>query len=139
MVRRLPRFLTVVASAVNWKMGLLGAVFLGGLVLFLNRGHGWDAAWPAALKQAAYTLLSGGFIVRLCERLARRRPRRGFAVATATIVCSAVTVSATLLVHSVRGTPETWLSTLPTLCLAPPAFFTIALSRTRRRAHADPT
>jgi len=62
----------------------------------------------------------GSLVMRLCTRLALHGAPNAFAAAV--LVPSLVTVGATLVVHSVRGTPEPLLSTLPAAVLAPATF-----------------
>jgi len=101
-----------------WK----AALFLGLVVYAINFPHGAMAALPAALKQALYTLFASGFIVRLCENLITRVRPMMLAWPLAILVPTAVAVGLTFLVHSLRGTPEPFYSTLPTLLVTPPAF-----------------
>ena len=101
-----------------WK----AALFLGLVVYAINFSHGALAALPAALKQALYTLFASGFIVRLCENLITRVKPMALAWPLAILVPTLVAVGLTFLVHSLRGTPEPFYSTLPTLLVTPPAF-----------------
>jgi hypothetical protein len=101
-----------------WK----AALFLGAIVWLINLPHGAVAALPAAAKQAAYTFFVAGFVVRLCENLAVKLNPTGLAMISATLIPSCVAIGLTYLVHSLRGTPEPFFSTLPTLLLAPPSF-----------------
>ena len=101
-----------------WK----AALFLGLVVYAINFSHGALAALPAALKQAIYTLFASGFIVRLCENLITRVRPMPLAWLLAILLPTVVAVGLTFLVHSVRGTPEPFYSTLPTLLVTPPAF-----------------
>jgi len=119
------------AAVVGWKTvtevldvrsGLVGATLLGAIVWLINSGHGALGASTAALKQFAYTFLMGGLIMRLCTRLALVPGRNARALALAVVVPSLVTVSATFLVHSLRGTPEPLLSTVPAAILSPLGF-----------------
>lgn len=101
-----------------WK----AALFLGLVVYAINFSHGALAALPAALKQGVYTLFASGFIVRLCENLITRVRPMVLAWPLAILAPTAVAVGLTFLVHSLRGTPEPFYSTLPTLLVTPPAF-----------------
>lgn len=101
-----------------WK----AALFLGAVVYAINFSHGAIAAIPAALKQAAYTLLASGFIVRLCENLITKVRPMFIAWPLAILLPSAVAVGLTYFMHSLKGTPEPLYSTLPTLLVTPPAF-----------------
>ena len=101
-----------------WK----AALFLGGVVYIINYSHGALAALPAALKQATYTFFASGFIVRLCENLINRVRPMALAWPLAILLPSAVAIALTYLVHTLRGTPEPFYSTLPTVLVTPPAF-----------------
>jgi hypothetical protein len=61
-------------------------------------------------------------ITRLNENLALMESNRWVAIVLASSVSSSMAVGFTYLVHSLKGTPEPFLSTLPTILLAPPGF-----------------
>jgi len=108
---------------IDFSMAWKGALFLAVIVWLINLPHGPIAALPAALKQAAYTYFVAGFITRLCQTLAVRIQHPGRALFLAVLVPSTIAVSLTLLLHTLKGTPEPIQSTIPTLLCAPPAFF----------------
>ena len=111
-------FLKYIDVSTAWK----AALFLGLVVYAINFSHGALAALPAALKQAFYTLLVSGFIVRLCENVINGIRPMFIAWPLAILAPSAIAVGLTYLMHSLKGTPEPLYSTLPTLLIAPPAF-----------------
>lgn len=111
-------FLKYVDVSTAWK----AALFLGLVVYAINFSHGALAALPAALKQATYTFLVSGFIVRLCENLINQVRPMVVAWPLAILLPSAVAVGLTFLMHSLKGTPEPFYSTLPTILITPPAF-----------------
>ena len=111
-------FLKYVDVSTAWK----AALFLGLVVYAINFSHGALAALPAALKQAIYTFLASGFIVRLCENLIKQVRPMVVAWPLAILLPSAVAVGLTFLMHSLKGTPEPFYSTLPTILITPPAF-----------------
>jgi hypothetical protein len=111
-------FLKYVDVSTAWK----AALFLGLVVYAINFSHGAFAALPAALKQATYTFLASGFIVRLCENLINQVRPMAIAWPLAVLLPSAVAVGLTFLMHSLKGTPEPFYSTLPTILITPPAF-----------------
>jgi hypothetical protein len=116
---RLIRFFTrYVDVSAAWK----GALFLGVLVFAINASHGAWAAMPAALKQAGYTFLVGGFIVRLCENLVRKPQLGVLALPLAVFIPALIAIGLTFLMHNLKGTPLPFYSTLPTIIIAPPAF-----------------
>lgn len=101
-----------------WK----AALFLGLVVYAINFSHGALAALPAALKQATYTFFVSGFILRLCERLARNHALGVMALPLATLVPSAIAIGLTYLMHSLKGTPAPFYSTVPTILMVFPSF-----------------
>ena len=103
-------------------MGLAGAVIMAVLVFLINSDYGWLPATIAAMKQAAYTFIAGGLLMRMVENLAKRYSNRVVAYLVAILVPMALTVALTYLVHCIRGTPEPFLSTIPTIVLTPPSF-----------------
>lgn len=123
MLRRLKALLD---ANVDYGAALVGASLLGGIVFALNHPHGTASAATAALKQATYTFFVAGFIVRNNERLARRLAAPGPSIALAVAVSSGLAVGLTFLVHSLKGTPEPVLSTMPTALIGPPGFLVLA-------------
>lgn len=104
------------------RSGLVGGGLLAAIVWWINLPHGVTGATTAGLKQFAYTFLMGALIMRLCTRLALSGGPGPRALLLAVLVPSSITIGATFLVHSMRGTPEPVLSTLPAAVLSPPAF-----------------
>lgn len=104
-------------------MGLGGGLFLALVVFFINVDHGVTNALIAAAKQGAYTFLAGGFMMRFSENLSIRYKNQLISITLAVVVPSCVAVTLTYIVHSLKGTPEPFNSTLPTIMLAPFGFF----------------
>lgn len=122
-MRRLAQLKAFGARYIDYGMAWKGALFLAVMVWLINLPHGPLAALPAALKQAAYTYFVAGFITRLCENLAVRIERRSLALLAAVLIPSTIALGLTLLLHTLKGTPEPLRSVVPTLLTAPPAFF----------------
>lgn len=101
-----------------WKAALV----LGLIVYAINFSHGALAALPAALKQAAYTFFVAGFILRLCEYLSLKKTLGVFSLPLAVTVPSCLAIGLTYLMHSMKGTPEPFYSTVPTMLMAFPSF-----------------
>lgn len=101
-----------------WKAALV----LGLIVYAINFSHGALAALPAALKQAAYTFFVAGFILRLCEKLSVNTALGALALPLAVLIPSSIAIGLTYLMHSMKGTPEPFYSTVPTMLMAFPSF-----------------
>ena len=92
---------------------------MGCIVYWINADHGFWAALPAALIQAAYTAIAAGILTRMCERMAYKFENFAFSIFIGMIVPSVIAVVLTFAVHMLKGTPETLNSTIPTMILAP--------------------
>ena len=95
---------------------------MGCIVYWINADHGFWAAIPAALKQAAYTAVAGGVLTRICERMAYKFENFAFSIIMGCLVPSVIAVVLTYAVHMLKGTPEPLNSTIPTMILAPIGF-----------------
>jgi hypothetical protein len=114
---------------IDYPSAFAGALIMGGIVGIINIKHG---AWPAstaAMKQAAYTFLFGGAIIRLLYFIVLSMPGRITSLILSVFIASVVTIILVYLVHSMKGTPMPLESTLPTVFLAPPGFLFLALRR----------
>jgi len=114
------------------KMGLAGAIVLGIIVFIINSDHGIFPALTAAAKQSAYTLLAGGFMMRLTENLASSFSKDWKAIFFATLIPTAIAVSLTYGLHSLKGTPEPFNSTIPTIVMAPFGFLWWAVRKRKQ-------
>lgn len=106
----------------DFKMGFIGALVMAGIVFAINVDHGFWRAVPAALKQGTYTLFAGGLLIRLTGRLALEVVNDWLAIISAVMVPSIIAVALTFGVHMLKGTPEPFNSTIPTIILAPLGF-----------------
>lgn len=107
---------------------------MGLIVGFVNTGFGWWPALTAAMKQAAYTFLFGGMLIKLLYSMAGRIKNRFSGVLISSVAVSLLTILLVFLLHSMKGTPKPFESTIPTIILAPPGFF--ALAWRKRNVHA---
>ena len=131
----LTRIKATLDANIDYGGAIMGATLLGAVVFWVNRAHGTAPATTAALKQATYTFFVAGFIVKNNERLALRLAKPARSLVLATTVSSGLAVGLTFFMHSLKGTPEPVLSTLPTALKGPPGFLVLAW-RARRRAGA---
>jgi hypothetical protein len=111
-----------------------GALIMGIIVGVINIRHGLWPATTAALKQAAYTFLFGGAIIRLLYSIVLYIPGKTASLFLSVLIASVVTISLVYLVHSMKGTPMPVASTLPTVIFAPPGFFFLAWRKKRRES-----
>ena len=116
---------TFTSKYINYKMGSIGAVIMGALVFGVNYYATQDlmGSTTASLKQAGYTLLFGGAVIRGCEYLATTIRNKTKALIASVLIPSAATFMLTYGMHSLRGTPEPKKSTLPTSIILPITFF----------------
>ena len=99
---------------------------MGLVVYFINAECGWNLALVAALKQAAYTLIFGGLIIKFSENLSLKFQSSARAFIIATIIPSLITIVAVYFVHLLKGTPKPLDSTIPTVILSFPGFFFVS-------------
>lgn len=120
---RLKRITDFGSKFIDYKIGLIGACVMGCIVFVINDYHTHNllGASTAALKQGTYTLLFGGSIMRGCEYLATRITKRAVALVAAVILPSVVSIGLTYGVHSIKGTPKPFESTIPTAILIIPS------------------
>ncbi len=118
-----------ISRFINIRMGFAGALIMGAIVWFINMGYGWWPATTAALKQAAYTFLFGGILIKILDTIASRIRNRYIAVISATLFVSVITIILVYIVHNLKGTPRPFESTLPTIIMAPPGFLALAIRK----------
>ncbi|MBL7203288.1 MAG: hypothetical protein ISS63_03000 [Desulfobacteraceae bacterium] len=118
-----------ISRFINLRMGVAGAFVMGSIVWVINAGFGWWPATTAAMKQAAYTFLFGGMLIKMLDTIAIRINNRYLAIATATVITASLTIILVYIVNSLKGTPRPFASTLPTIIMAPPAFLALAIRK----------
>ena len=116
---------------VDYRMGIAGSVVMAVVVFSINyfgkripeeyQDHlvFWSAV--AALKQGTYTFFFGGVIMKGAERFATEISKRGLALVLACVVPSLVSITLTYTLHSFKGTPRPFESTIPTMILVFPS------------------
>jgi hypothetical protein len=129
MIAKSNNFLVFIKRFINLKMGFAGAIVMGTIVWLINMGHGWWPASTAALKQAAYTFLFGGVLIKILDTIALKINNRYLAIGSATILVSSITIVLVYIVHNLKGTPMPFESTLPTILMAPPGFLALAIRK----------
>jgi len=106
---------------IDYKIGMAGAIFLGGVVFGINyfTTHEITGSVTAALKQGSYTFLLGGIFMKGCENLATKIRRRTLAIVASVVIPSALTLALTYTMHNFKGTPKPLESTIPTMLIIP--------------------
>ena len=102
---------------------------MGVVVGVINHKFGWWPASTAALKQAAYTFFLGGSLTRLLYLLVDKIKGKAVAIIISAFLVTIITVLLVFAVHSMKGTPMPFESTLPTAILAPFGFGFLAFRR----------
>ncbi|MCU4176959.1 hypothetical protein [Carboxylicivirga sp. N1Y90] len=103
------------------RLGSYGALAMAIIVFWINYSA-TNEIYPssiAALKQAAYTFLFGGSLMKACEYLATSIKKPVWAIVASIIIPSIVTLLLTFSLHNIKGTPEPLASTLPTCFIIP--------------------
>ena len=103
-------------------MGMVGGLIMGGIVYIINSDHGVGPALIAAAKQTTYTFFAAGVTMKLSENLATYPRNRQLANLASVVIPTIVTVGLTYVVHSLKGTPEPFESTIPAMILSPLGF-----------------
>jgi hypothetical protein len=123
--------LKLLGRFIDYPSAFAGAVIMGVIVGYINRKFG---AWPAstaAMKQAAYTFFFGGMLTKLLYLIVARIKGLYLATILSALIVTTITVILVYAVHSMKGTPMPFESTLPTAMLAPFGFSFLAYRRKR--------
>jgi hypothetical protein len=121
-----------IGKYIDYPTAIAGAIIMGFIVGLVNADHGLWPAFTAAIKQAAYTFLFGGVMIKLLYLLVVRIKPKIPAMIFSTLSVSLLTILLVYLVHSMKGTPKPFYSTLPTIFFAPPGFFALAWRKRKR-------
>lgn len=107
----------------DFKVGLAGGLVMGLIVFFINYCEAGEVvgSLTAALKQGAYTFLFGGSIMKLCETIAIKLNPKWLAIPLAMLIPSTVSLLLTYGLHSLKGTPLPFESTIPTAIFVIPS------------------
>jgi len=116
---------------IDFPSAIAGAIIMGLIVGAINFGHGWWPAATSAMKQAAYTFLFGGMMIRLLYTIVLAVPGRVFALILSVFIVSVLTIILVYLVHNLKGTPLPLESTIPTAILAPFGFSLLAYRKVK--------
>jgi uncharacterized membrane protein len=124
-----------IKSVIDIKLGIIGAIFMGSVVAYINSDHGILPAGIAAFKQALYTFFIGGVIIRILDIIVNNIQKKAYAYLVSITVATFLTTSMVYFVHCLKGTPKPLDSTLATVVLAPPGYIYLAYSK-RKNHHS---
>jgi hypothetical protein len=125
----LRNFVKYFGKFIDFPSAIAGALIMGVIVGIINRKFGLWPASTAALKQAAYTFLFGGMMIKLLYLLAGKINGFYLSIIFSSFIVTVITVLLVFAVHNMRGTPMPMESTLPTAVLAPFGFAYLAYRR----------
>ncbi|MEL6388632.1 MAG: hypothetical protein AAFQ02_00605 [Bacteroidota bacterium] len=128
----------IVNKIMDVRMGMLGAISMGSIVYWINMDHGVVAGLIAASKQGLYTFFFGALFVKLAENIASNIANRALGVMAGGIIPALLTTFLTYCLHAIKGTPEPFHSTIPTLVLGTMSFSTWAYLK-HREAWSPPS
>ena len=74
-------------------------------------------------------VLLGGVLIKILDTIVVNIKSKYLAIAVATLSVSLVTIVLVYIVHSMKGTPRPFESTLPTIIMAPPGFMALAIRK----------
>jgi len=118
-------------------MGVLGAISMGLIVYFINCDHGSIPALIAASKQGLYTFFFGALFVKMAENIALHVEERALAILCGGLTPALLTSALTYVLHAIKGTPEPFHSTIPTMFLGTMSFSIWAYLKHRSAYSAD--
>jgi hypothetical protein len=125
----LRKILNFFSRFIDLPSAIAGAIIMGLIVGAINSGHGWWPAATAAMKQAAYTFIFGGMMIKLLYIISGKIPGKIISVILSSLLVTVITVVLVYTVHTMKGTPLPMESTIPTVILAPPGFLILAYRR----------
>lgn len=121
------------SKKVNHALGQLAALGMGGMVVAINRDHGPLMASVAGVKQYVYSSIIAVLLIDIQHRIydhLKEQDKKSLVPDLLSIALPAIgTTLATFAVHSLKGTPETINSTLPTAILAPIGYTLLHIRR----------
>jgi len=123
------KFFIQLGRFIDYPSAIAGAVIMGVIVGIINYKFGFWPASTAAMKQAAYTFLFGGMMIKLLYVISGKIPGKITSVILSALIVSVITVIMVYAVHSLKGTPMPMESTIPTAILAPPGFLFLVYRR----------
>lgn len=117
----------------NQVLGQIAALGMGGMVVAINREHGPLLASIAGIKQYVYSALIAVLFInaqhKIYDHLKKNKPDSSLPAILSVTIPTLGTILATLVVHTLKGTPEAIASTIPTAILAPIGYTALHIRR----------
>lgn len=110
-------FFKKISRFFNYKTALFGAGFMGTLIFGINYFGSEDLQGSsiAALKQAGYSGLSGGFLINMSRYFALKYKNKALSLTSAIVLPVLTTTTLTYGIHKyVKESPKPIASTIPT-------------------------
>ena len=105
----------------DWRSGVIAGVVFALVVFAINVAAtdpvNWLGSVTAGLKQFVYTVFVGSWLFGFAQWISRRFESTVVAITVSTIVCGSLASALILGMHSLRGTPEPLLSSLPSIII----------------------
>lgn len=124
---------TLTSKRVNQILGQVAALGMGGMVAAINAEHGPLLASIAGIKQYVYSAVIAVLLIdtqhKIYDHFKKTDQESLRPAILAIIIPSLATIVATLGIHSLKGTPETINSTIPTAILAPIGYTILQIRR----------
>lgn len=120
-------------SVFDIKAAVLGSFIMSVIVAWINLGHGGDAAISSGIRQGLYTFFVAGLSAQLCRNLTNSSIHKAAAIVKAVLIPTILTVTLVYIMHSTRGTPEPFYSSIPVAILSLISFSIIALHTLREK------
>jgi hypothetical protein len=120
-------------SVFDIKAAILAGILLGAIVAWVNSGHGIEAAISSGLSQGLYSFVVAGLSAQLCRNFTHGSVNKLAGIIKAVLIPTMLTVTLVYLMHSTRGTPEPFYSSIPVAILSLISFSIIALHALREK------
>ena len=102
---------------------------MGSAVYYVNSNYGFQLSIIAAMKQFTYSFFLSGFLAKMAENITVSIKDKRKAIMTAVVSISLFTSIMVYILHSFKGTPEPFYSSIPTIVTSPFALFYVALKK----------
>lgn len=114
---------TRLRAVIDLRAGAVSVLVMGSIVWLINMASTTPVdifgSTTAALKQGIFSFFIGGLVIRSVSRLAVRPGKHTLRIIlTASLLPGSLASALNYFVHSLRGTPSPFLSTIPVILLS---------------------